>query len=66
MLVELAGITQYGTDAAADLVTNPELMAKALQGAPPDWPRKNLQLVLHLKVIAGSPSAPAVVKLHYW
>src|ERR1019366_3499712 len=23
MLVELAGITQYGTDAAADLVTNP-------------------------------------------
>ena len=66
MLVELAGITQYGTDAAADLVTNPELMAKALQGAPPDWPRKNLQLVLHLKVIAGSPSAPAVVKSHYW
>ena len=24
MLVELAGITQYGTEAAADLVTNPD------------------------------------------
>ena len=34
MLVEIAGITQYGTDAAADLVTNPDLMAEALRGAP--------------------------------
>ena len=34
MLVELAGITQYGTDAAADLVTNPDLMAEALRGCP--------------------------------
>ncbi len=66
MLVEVAGITQYGTDAAAELVTNPDLMAKALEGAPKDWQRKNLQLVLHVKVIAGSPSAPAVVKAHYW
>jgi hypothetical protein len=66
ILVELAGITQYGTDAAADLVTNPDLMARALQDAPPDWQRKNLQFVLHVKVIAGSPSAPAVVKSHYW
>jgi hypothetical protein len=66
MLVELAGITQYGTDAASDLVTNPDLMAQALRDAPPDWQRKNLQIVLHVKVIAGSPSAPAVVKSHYW
>jgi hypothetical protein len=66
MLVELAGITQYGTDAAADLVTNPHLMAKALEGAPHNWQKRNLQLVLHVKVIAGSPSAPAVVKAHYW
>jgi hypothetical protein len=66
MLVELAGITQYGTDAAADLVTNPDLMAKALAGAPPDWQHKNLQIVLHVKVIAGSPTAPAVVKSYYW
>ena len=34
MLVELAGITQYGTDAASDLVTNADLMAEALRGAP--------------------------------
>ena len=66
MLVEVAGITQYGTEAAADLVSNPDLMAEALRGAPRDWPRKNLQLVLHVKVIAGSPTSPQVVARYFW
>jgi hypothetical protein len=66
MLVELAGITQYGTDAAADVVTNADLMTEALRGAPPDWPGKNLQLVLHVKVISGTPSSPKVVATHFW
>ena len=66
MLVELAGITQYGTDAAADLVTNPDLMAEALRNAPRDWQKKNLQLVLHVKVISGAPSSPKVVKQYFW
>jgi hypothetical protein len=66
MLVELAGITQYGTDAAGDLVTNSDLMAEALRGAPPDWRTKNLQLVLHVKVISGAPSSPRVVARYFW
>jgi hypothetical protein len=66
MLVEIAGITQYGTDAAGDLVTNPDLMAEAVQGAPAGWQNKNLQLVLHVKVIAGAPSSPKVVGRNFW
>lgn len=66
MLVELAGITQYGTDAASDLVTNPDLMAEALRDAPAGWQKKNLQFVLHVKVISGAPSSPRVVKAYYW
>jgi hypothetical protein len=66
MLVEIAGITQYGTDAAADLITTPDLMAEALRGAPADWQKKNLQLVLHVKVISGAPSSPTVVKQYFW
>ena len=66
MLVELAGITQYGTEAAADLVTNADLMAEALHGAPAGWQSRNLQLVLHVKVISGTPSSPKVVKTHFW
>jgi hypothetical protein len=66
MLVELAGITQYGTDAAADLVTNSDLMAEALRDAPAGWQKKNLQLVLHVKVISGAPSSPTIVKKFFW
>ena len=66
MLVEIAGITQYGTDAAADLVSSADLMAEALSKAPRGWQQRNLQLVLHVKVIAGSPSSPKVVAAHFW
>jgi hypothetical protein len=66
MLVEIAGITQYGTDAAADLITTPDLMAEALRGAPSGWQKKNLQLVLHVRVISGAPSSPTVVKQYFW
>ena len=66
MLVELAGITQYGTDAAADFVTNSDLIAEALKSAPRDWRAKNLQVVLHVKVISGTPSSPAVVATYFW
>jgi hypothetical protein len=66
MLVEVAGITQYGTDAAADLVTNADLIAEALRTAPSNWQSKNLQLVLHVKVISGTPSSPKVVATHFW
>jgi hypothetical protein len=66
MLVEMAGITQYGTDAASDLVTNPDLMAEALRGAPKDWQSKNLQLVVRVKVISGAPTSPKVVQRYFW
>jgi hypothetical protein len=66
MLVEIAGILQYGTDAAGDLVTSPDLMAEALHGAPPGWQKKNLQMVVHVKVIDGSPASPKVVQTYFW
>ncbi|MCU1232814.1 MAG: hypothetical protein JWP63_781 [Candidatus Solibacter sp.] len=66
MLVEVAGITQYGTDAASDLVTNADLMKEEFQKAPAGWQEKNLQLVLKVKVIAGAPSSPKVVARHFW
>lgn len=66
MLVELTGITQYGTEAAADLVTNADLLGEVLRGSPPGWQSKNLQLVIHVKVISGAPSSPRVVGAHFW
>jgi hypothetical protein len=66
MLVEVAGITQYGTEAGADMISNPELLAEALHDAPQGWQNKNLQLVLHVKVIGGTPASPRAVKTYFW
>ncbi|HEV2687189.1 MAG TPA: hypothetical protein VGV35_01505 [Bryobacteraceae bacterium] len=66
MLVEVAGITQYGTEAAADLITTPEYLAEALRDAPKGWQNKNLQFVVHVKVISGTPTSPKVVAAHFW
>ena len=66
MLLEIAGATQYGTNAAAELVSRPELMAEAFRNAPSGWQRKNLQLVLHVRVISGTPASPTVVATYFW
>lgn len=66
MLVEISGITQYGTSAGAELVTQPDLLAEALRNAPKDWKTKNLQFVVHVRVISGTPASPRVVAAYFW
>jgi hypothetical protein len=66
MMMLVSGCEQYGTQAAADLITNPDLLAKVLQGAPKGWQKKNLQFVIHVRVIANSPASPELVASYYW
>jgi hypothetical protein len=66
MVVLVSGSEQYGTEGAAMLVTNPDFLRNALRDRPPGWERKNLQIVLHMKVIANSPTTPEVVATYYW
>jgi hypothetical protein len=66
IIVEVTGISHYGTEAAADLVTNPALLQEALRKLPAGWQQKNVQIVLHVEVISGSPSVPTVVATHVW
>jgi hypothetical protein len=66
MVVLVSGSEQYGTEGAAMLVTNAELLRNALRDRPTGWENKNLQIVLHMKVIANSPATPEVVATYYW
>lgn len=66
MLVEVAGITQYGTAGAAQFATSPAQMAAALRGAPRGWAQQNLQIVLRVSIIAGSPAEETVVARYFW
>ena len=66
MLLEVAGITQYGTAGAAEFVTSAGQLDAALRHAPAGWRRENLQLVLRVRVIAGAPARVRVVAAYYW
>ncbi len=66
MIVLVSGCTGYGTEEAARLVTDSKLLGAALNNAPKGWQQKNMQLVLHLEVIANSPANAQVVSSYYW
>lgn len=66
MLILVSGCLQYGTEGAARLITNPDLLVAALRNAPKDWQKKNLQLVIQFDVVANSPASSRVVASYYW
>ncbi len=66
VLVSAAGITQYGTRAAGELLTDEDLLASALAKAPAGWQTRKLQILLHAKVYKGIPAAPTVLAVDAW
>ncbi len=65
-VVTVAGASGYGTYAAGEFLANEEYFKAALHGAPSDWYRKNMQVVLSVKVISGIPGPPKVLATHFW
>jgi len=65
-MILISGSTQYGTESAANLITTPELLEEAMRSAPKGWEKRNLQLVLQVKVIANAPGTPTIIASHFW
>ena len=66
LLIVAAGITQYGSRAAGEFLTSPRLMAGLAVNAPGDWPKRNLQVLLHTKIVDDTPGPPSIVTTHFW
>lgn len=64
--ITLAGITNYGTQGAADFVTDSELLKQAFKQAPHDWRGKNFQFLLHVEILGNTPGPPTVVAAYFW
>jgi len=62
----LAGVTNFGTQAAGEFITSQEMLSAALQHAPKEWGHRNFQFVLHTNVIGNSPEHPTVVASDFW
>ncbi len=66
VLMTAAGIGQYGTQASGEVLANPEKMAELLKAAPQGWQNKNMQIVLHIRVIDDTPTSTDVVATSVW
>jgi hypothetical protein len=66
LLIGAAGITQYGTHAAGEFLTSPHLMATLAANAPRDWRKKNLQVLLHTRVVDNTAGPPSIVTTYFW
>jgi hypothetical protein len=64
--ITVAGIGGTGTQAAAEFVSNPELLAEGLRNAPPGWQTKNLEIVLQTTVTDSVPGPARVVATYTW
>jgi len=66
IMVAVGGLLGYGTLAAGEFLTDNKYMEAFANGAPPDWQKKNLQIVLSTEVIKGNSGPPKVLASYAW
>jgi hypothetical protein len=65
-VVAVTGATYYATLAGGDFLTHPSYMHEAFRGAPSNWYRKNIQVVLMASTVRGTPGPPQAIATYYW
>ena len=65
-IVIVAGAGGRGTQAAAEFVSHPEYLEKGLRDAPPDWQKKNLEIVIETIITDSIAGPPHAVAAYYW
>lgn len=65
-VIILAGILGQGTEAAGEVVSNPEYLNVMLEKATKNWDQLNLEAVIETNVIEGHPGPPTVIAVETW
>ena len=66
VVIAAAGLGARGTQAAGEFISRPDYLEQAFRSAPPDWPKKNLQVVLQTTVTDSVAGPPRVVATYFW
>ena len=61
-----AGISEEGTEAAGEILYNPEYLDVLLKKAPPNWEQLNMEAIIETQVIEGHPGPPQVQAVEFW
>jgi hypothetical protein len=65
-ILSVAGMGQYGTLAAASFICNPASVAQITHRLSMGWSSRNLQVVLHVRVVDFKAQPPEIVALQVW
>lgn len=65
-LIAIAGISHYGTQAAAEFVTDQNSLDVALRHAPAGWMDRNFEAVVETAVISRIPTRTRIVMSAVW
>jgi hypothetical protein len=66
VFLSLAGLNQFGTEAAEEFVTNPFDWGDLVRRAPRGWQSKNLQVLIQTSVVEFRPTPPRIVAVNFW
>ena len=64
--VIVAGVGGPGTQAAAEFVSHREYLEKVLRDAPPDWQKKNLEIIVETTITDSIAGPPHAIAAYYW
>jgi len=65
-VVIAAGISEEGTEAAGELISNPTDLDALLHTAPANWRNMNMEAVIETQVIDGHSGPPKVRAVEFW
>jgi hypothetical protein len=66
MTMVVGGITQFGTEAAAQLISDRAGLQQITETAPAGWQDRNLQILIETKVVDRAAVSPRVLAVHSW
>lgn len=66
IVIIAAGISTFGTQAAAEFLTDPARLTELAKRSPHPLNRGNFQVLLHTKVIGNTPTPAQIVDTHFW
>jgi len=65
-VVIASGISEEGTEAAGELISNPADLEGLLRNAPANWRNMNIEAVIETRVIDGRSGPPQVLAVEFW
>ncbi len=65
-VVLAAGLSSQGTEAAGEILSDPDVLKELFKHAPGNWKKVNLEAVVQTQVIDGNPGPSRILAVEYW